>query len=84
MNGTAKTKVVSCEIGDSGLDVGGKIFTDELLGMGTASTGGAVCGEPFDSELGNTKVNNAMLSAACNRDVRHSCALESLGHDSCV
>lgn len=62
-NGTEKTSVVSCEIGNSGFEVDGKSLAEELPGIGTASTGGAFCGEVFDKEPGNTNVINAMYSA---------------------
>jgi hypothetical protein len=39
---TEKAKVVSCDIGEKGFEVGGKASTDRLLGTGTASTRGAV------------------------------------------
>jgi len=64
LNGTEKTNVVSCEIGDRGFDVEGKTPAEQLLGIGTASTSGALCGELFDKEPGNTKVINAICSAA--------------------
>lgn len=54
--GTAKARVVSCEIGDSGFHVVGRVLTELLAGMETWSAIGAVLGKEFDKESGNTKV----------------------------
>ena len=59
---TENAKVVSCDNGENGFEVDGSGWAEELLGMGTASTSGAVCGELLAREFGKTSVSRAKCS----------------------
>ena len=56
LEGIAKARVVSCEIGDRAFHVVGNLLTELLAGIGIWSADGAVLGEESDRESGNTKV----------------------------
>lgn len=70
--GTAKARVVSCEIGDKAFQVVGRCFTELFLGIATSCADGAALEEVLDKESGKTKVITIKLLPSWKRSMAFS------------